>query len=71
MSQGTPKFSVGDALRDIYTNKVAIVTKVEYHSANYHVDGDPAGWFYSFDRLGWYLYPEEDLELTCAVTGKG
>lgn len=71
MERPEPKFKVGDMLRDIYTDKVASVTKVEYHNANYHMEGDPAGWFYSFDRLGWYLFPEEDLELACVVTGKG
>ena len=60
MQQTTPKFKIGDTVRDTDSGKVAPI------SAMYWSEGDDynkAEWAYSIDHMGWLFIGESDLEL--------
>lgn len=59
MQQTTPKFEVNHFVRDKHTGRVMRITDVQWQD----------GWCYSFDMLGWRLYPEEDLEPIAPMRG--
>lgn len=49
------KFEIGDEVIDTFNNdKVCTITALCY-------DEKESEWYYSFDALGWYLVPENDL----------
>lgn len=52
-----PKFEVGQKVKDKITGKVKIISYLQYCDSD-----DNCQWYYSFDSLNWYLYPEDDLE---------
>ncbi len=56
MQQTQPKFKVGQTVQDTVDGKTWKITALKYQC----VDEVPQ-WYYSFDSLGWYFYPEEDL----------
>ncbi|ADP02637.1 hypothetical protein GECvBMG_gp277 [Salmonella phage GEC_vB_MG] len=56
MEKPKPKFEVGQKVKDLLSGRILSITSRCYFS----------GWVYSFDSVGMYLYPEEDLE---AVNG--
>lgn len=57
MSNTQPKFEIGQKVKDKVTGKIKIISHLQYCDSN-----GECNWYYSFDSLNWYLYPEDDLE---------
>lgn len=56
------KYKVGDELKDTYSSKKGIVTRL-YLSPTDEYNRSIGTWYYSIDSMGWYFYPESELEL--------
>lgn len=57
MVRPEPKFKVGQTVQDTLSGRLKTITVAQYQA----IDGI-AQWYYSFDSLGWYFYPENELE---------
>lgn len=60
MQQTTPKFKIGDVVRDTCSGKVAPVSALCWSEGD---DYNKAEWAYSIDSMGWLFIGESDLEL--------
>ena len=60
MQQTTPKFRIGDVVRDTCSGKVAPVSALYWSEGD---DYNKAEWAYSIDHMGWLFIGESDLEL--------
>ncbi len=59
MGKPSPKFKIGQVVRDTHSGKVSPI------SALYWSEGDEynkAEWAYSIDHIGWLFVGESDLE---------
>lgn len=66
MQQTTPKFKIGDVVRDKDTGRVAPVSALYWSEGD---DYNKAEWAYSIDSLGWRFIGESDLVLDPVVIG--
>lgn len=60
MQQTTPKFKIGDVVRDKDTGKVKPISAMHWSEGD---DYNKAEWAYSIDHMGWRFIGESDLEL--------
>lgn len=58
MQQTTPKFKIGDVVRDTVSGKTAPVSDLYWSEGN---ADNKAEWAYSIDHLGWRFIGESDL----------
>lgn len=58
----TPKFEIGDRVRDTVRDRIGTITAIYWDEGNQYNDAE---WAYSFDVIGWYYYGESDLEKVC------
>ncbi|WAK43732.1 putative integrase [Cronobacter phage EspYZU12] len=65
MQQPTPKFKIGDVVRDNNTGKVCPISALYWSEGDEHNQPE---WAYSLDSLGWLFIGESDLEAVNGTT---
>lgn len=59
MNKPTPKFEIGDRVRDTFQNKEGTITALYWSDGDHYNDPE---WAYSLDPFGWLYVGESDLE---------
>jgi hypothetical protein len=60
MQRPTPKFEIGDRVRDTYNGKTGVITTLYWSEGDEYNEPE---WAYSIDAIGWLFIGESDLSL--------